>query len=145
MLKLRGRSPGELVLAGEAFFLLSCFRAALRLISVRRIIRFVTRGSASGDTSLSSEPDDRSIAEALRVRWAILAVTRHSPAKFVCFPQSLAAYLMLRRRGIRSTVVYGVARSPEGELIAHTWVTVGDRTVVGGEGADFFSPLERWT
>jgi hypothetical protein len=38
-----------------------------------------------------------------------------------------------------------VARSPEGELIAHTWLTLGDRIVLGGEGSGAFSALERWT
>jgi hypothetical protein len=42
--------------------------------------------------------------------------------------------------------VYGVARSPAGELIAHTWLTAGDeRAVVGGEGSETFQPIERWT
>jgi hypothetical protein len=41
-------------------------------------------------------------------------------------------------------VVYGVARSPEGELHAHAWLTVGNRVVLGGEAAPDFTPIERW-
>jgi len=65
--------------------------------------------------------------------------------EFVCFPQALAGYTMLRWRGVKSTVVYGVARSPEGELLAHTWLTVGERIVVGGEAAGEFTAVERWS
>ena len=39
---------------------------------------------------------------------------------------------MLRRRHIASKLFYGVAREAD-QLKAHTWVKVGDRTVVGGE------------
>lgn len=140
---LRRRTFGELLLACEAFALLAYFRLALRIMPVRRILRFVTGGGVSGSAP-SSQLDDRSLTQALRVRWAVLAVTRNSPARFVCFPQSLAAYVMLRRRGVPSTIVYGVARSPTGDLLAHTWLLAGDRTVVGGEGAEAFNPIERW-
>jgi hypothetical protein len=38
-----------------------------------------------------------------------------------------------------------VARSPEGELLAHTWLVVGDRMVLGGEAARDFTAVERWS
>ena len=72
------------------------------------------------------------------------AVTRHSVVEFVCFPQTLAAFLMLRRRGVPSTIVYGVGRSAEGTLIAHTWLEAGDRIVTGGEASAGFAAIERW-
>jgi hypothetical protein len=52
---------------------------------------------------------------------------------------------MLRWRGVPGTIVYGVARSPEGELTAHTWLTVGERIVLGGEAAGDFTAIERWS
>ena len=81
---------------------------------------------------------------AKRVQWAVSAAARHSPVDFVCFPQALAGYTMLRRRSVPSTLVYGVARSAEGELAAHTWLMVGDRMVLGGEAAQEFTAIERW-
>jgi hypothetical protein len=65
--------------------------------------------------------------------------------EFVCFPQTLAGYVMLRRRGVPSTMVYGVARANGADLIAHTWLMVGEKIVTGGEGAEEFCPLERWS
>jgi hypothetical protein len=88
--------------------------------------------------------EEHSIEIARRVRWAVEAVARHSPIAFVCFPQTLAGYTMLRRRGVPSTMVYGVARSAAGKLTAHTWLLVGDRVVLGGEGSVQFTPVERW-
>ncbi|GAC1414462.1 MAG: lasso peptide biosynthesis B2 protein [Acidobacteriaceae bacterium] len=143
--RLARRTPAEWLLAGEAFVLLSLFRVALRMVSVRRIITTLCRGRAP-DAVQAGAPIEAATREvALRIRWAIESVSRNSPARFVCFPQSLAGYLMLRRRGVPSTIVYGVARSDAGALIAHTWLTVGDRTVVGGEGSEAFSPIERWS
>jgi hypothetical protein len=138
------RSFGEVLLAAEALVLLFVFRAALAVFPVRRILQVLTRPRAWADEPATSV-DGQEIAIAVRIRWAVLAATRNGPARFVCFPQSLAAYAMLRRRGVASTIVYGVARSPEGALIAHTWLMAGGRTVVGGEGSDAFTPIERWS
>src|SRR6202020_578821 len=75
-----------------------------------------------------------------RVEWWINAVGRNPPPPFVCFPRSLAAYFMLRRRHIASKLFYGVARERD-RLTAHTWVKVGDRTVVGGDVESQFTVL----
>ena len=141
--QLRHRRPSELALGAEAFVLLAIFRACLAFVPVRRIVRTVTHGTASPPQPAPIDPSALPIA--LRVRWAVEAVSRNAPARFVCFPQSLAGYVMLRRRRVPSTIVYGVARSPEGKLIAHTWLTLGDRIVLGGAGSDAYTPVERWT
>jgi hypothetical protein len=153
------RRPTELLLAAEAMLLLASFRVCLVVVPVRRIIRMITRGPAvdgnNGEVGMgASEAQEKNAAEraaeeqsveiARRVRWAVEAVARRSPIAFVCFPQTLAGYTMLRRRGVQSTMIYGVARSAGGELIAHTWLMVGERCVLGGEGAGEFTAVERW-
>jgi hypothetical protein len=139
------RRPAHLLLAAEAFFLLAIFRIALAIFPVRRILRTITHSQTTTEPLPESTPDEPILAQALRVRWAVEAVTRNSAARFVCFPQTLAGYTMLRRRKVPSTMVYGVTRSDLGELIAHTWLTVGDRIVLGGEGSSAFTPVDRWT
>ena len=144
--KIARRSPADLLLATEAFLLLAFFRVCLVVVSVRRIIRTVTGGrTKSLSQAIPEAPaSDADVAQALRIRWAVEAATRNSAARFVCFPQTLAGYTMLRMRRVPSTMVYGVTRSSEGELIAHTWLTIGDRVVLGGEGSGQFTPVERW-
>jgi hypothetical protein len=145
------RTPAETLLAIEAFLLLAVFRACLALVPVRRILRAITHTRSEAPTDSAPQiateesPAGRDLAQALRVRWAVEAATRNSAAKFVCFPQTLAGYTMLRLRRVPSAMVYGVARSPEGELIAHTWLTLGDRIVLGGEGSNAFTPVDRWS
>jgi hypothetical protein len=142
------RRPSELLLAAEALLLLVFFRVCLVVVPVHRIILTITRGPAvkDADEETAAKNDAERTAEeiARRVRWAVEAIARHSPIAFVCFPQTLAGYTMLRRRGVASTMVYGVARSPVNKLTAHTWLMMGDRVVLGGEGSAQFTPVERW-
>jgi hypothetical protein len=141
--KIARRGPANLLLAAEALVLLVMFRICLALIPVRRIIKAITPNQATKPADVTAS--DRDLEFARRVQWAVSAVARHSFVEFVCFPQTLTAYILLRWRKVPSTMVYGVARSPEGELIAHTWLEVGDGIVTGGEGAARFTPVERWS
>ena len=132
-------------MAAESLVLLAAFRIALAIWPVRRIMSAVSgRGSGSRSESVA-DPAEQSRVIARRVEWAVRAAARHSPVEFVCFPQALAGYAMLRRRRIPSTLVYGVARSESGELLAHTWLTVGEDVVLGGEVAAEFTAIERWS
>ena len=61
-------------------------------------------------------------------------VVRHLPFRARCLPQAMAAQWMLRRRGVRSTLVFGVRRGIEQDrpLDFHAWLMVGEECVVGG-------------
>jgi hypothetical protein len=48
---------------------------------------------------------------------------------------------MLRRRGIRSIMHYGVRRSADRQMRAHTWLEVDHRMLLGGESAMLFAPI----
>lgn len=124
--------PADLLLLAEAFLLLTAAWLALKRVPLSRLARWLRSPAPSFRMSAAEQT-------AIRVRWAILAVARRLPGTFVCFPQSLAAYAMLRRRGIPSVLCYGVNRSPANELRAHTWLKVGELTVVGGEAAPEFT------
>ena len=145
-LKLAHRTLGDLLLATEALLLLSLFRACLTLFPVRHILGAITANRSAGvNADATPVQQATAIARALRVRWAIEAVTRNSIARFVCLPQALAGYTMLRLRRIPGTMVFGVARSPAGQLIAHTWLlTLGERIVLGGNGSAAFTPISHW-
>src|SRR5437868_2739662 len=124
------RGLTDWMLAAEALVLLAGFRVALAVVPVRRIIGAIARGKPNEAAAADDTSQTRLTTR--RVQWAVSAAARHSVVEFVCFPQALAGYTMLRRRGVPSTLVYGVARSAEGNLLAHTWLTVSDQTVLGG-------------
>jgi hypothetical protein len=124
----------DIALAIEAVCMLTFFRVALNFLPVQRLTAWM--GKAAQSSLAQGEP-----AQTLRrIEWSIDAVVRHVPFTFVCFPQCLAAYFMLRRRHIASKLFYGVTRDAD-QLKAHTWVKVGDRTVVGGELESRFTVL----
>lgn len=128
-------SPADAALLAEATALLLFFRIALRFFSVQRLTAWMG-GRAAGEL-----PDGVRRRQIIRrVEWAVGAIVRHAPWTFVCFPQSLTAYFMLRRRRVGSKLFYGVTREEKG-LSAHTWIKVGERTVVGGEAEPRFTVL----
>jgi hypothetical protein len=118
----------------EAFATLLAARSSLVLLPVRWIFRWLESPPRHPTASDGSE-----IVE--EIRWAVLTVARYGPLSFVCFPQALAAHAMLRRRGIRSIMHYGVRRSADRQMRAHTWLEVDHRMLLGGESAMLFAPI----
>jgi hypothetical protein len=134
--RIKGRAPADIALAAEAACMLTFFRAALNFLPTQRLTMWMDRYDRKRP-SISPTKARETIG---RVQWSIDAAARHAPLTFVCFPRSLAAYFMLRRRHIASKLFYGVAREAD-QLTAHTWVKVGDCTVVGGESESQFTVL----
>jgi hypothetical protein len=95
----------------------------------------VSRFSADGSAPMarSADPDARAVAIALR-RGA-----RRLPWHSSCLARALAGRMMLARRRIPSTIVFGVAGG--GQLRAHAWLVAGDGMVCGGREADAFTPI----
>ena len=81
------------------------------------------------------------VYEVGRVRWAIITIAARLPWRALCFQQSLAAQLMLRRRGIFSVLYYGAAQDDRSGLHAHVWLRDGNVDVIGGEIASRFAIL----
>jgi hypothetical protein len=125
------------LLTAEAALYLVAARTALSLLPLRKILERLQRPS-------STPPPPESNLVIQQVRWAVVAVSRHAPVRFVCFPQALAAHAMLRHRGIPSRLHYGVRRSADGRLRAHTWLEAGGETMLGGESSPLFSRIQAW-
>lgn len=62
---------------------------------------------------------------------AVSAAANRLPWRPVCLPQALAAGLMLRWRGHRPELCFGVKRAA-GTLDAHAWLTLDGGIVCGG-------------
>ncbi len=128
---LRGLSGREWSLLIEAGLLLAGASAAIALLPFARVGRL-----ASGRDAALMPPDEAAVIA--EFRWAITAVARRVPFRAKCFEQGLAAQWMLRRRGIASTLFYGIARDRDRALSAHVWVRSGAFDVVGCDNiADF--------
>ena len=61
------------------------------------------------------------------------------PWRAKCFESALCLRTMLRRRGIASTLHYGIGAEKSGALNAHVWLSVGGEVLIGGENAAEFA------
>ena len=77
----------------------------------------------------------RAMRTARRVTGIVRKVTAHAPFRAVCLPRAMAAQWMLRRRGVRSRLDFGVRRSEDDTLEFHAWLSVAGETVMGGREA----------
>lgn len=123
----------------EAAVALTVVGAALRFIPFRLVAKL-----AGAPRQASSPKADARDPAAAAVGRAVAAAARRLPWQPVCLPQALAAALMLRCRGVRSQVCFGVRRE-EGGIKAHAWLVLEDRfgggVVCGGGFGDNFTPI----
>ena len=130
--------------------------AALALLQAWLLVRFVP--ARLWARLLDTEPEARLGADigpvAVRreqqrlrvpskVGRAVEKVARHLPFRARCLAQSMAAQRILRRRGIRSVLVFGARRNAEknASLEFHAWLMVGGECVVGGSEIGSYSPF----
>lgn len=77
-------------------------------------------------------------------------VARAMPFRSRCLQQAIAVQRMLRRRGVRATVVLGVSRraddrrAPRQGSAAHAWVTVGKRVINGDTNLANYTVVARF-
>lgn len=127
---LRLSSKDHLLLI-EAASVVAAVRVGLWLLPFR-VLNRITTGWAKERRATYQ-------ADAARVGWSIRNASRCIPAAS-CLTQALAAKVLLGRRGIEAKVHIGVSRSND-QFEAHAWVTSAGHIVVGGRGAEKFTPL----
>lgn len=136
--KIRRRAA-KIYLFGEAVGWLAWAGILIRCLPFKRLTGYLTPPVSS-----VSKANDK-VSE--QVRWAVKAAAKRVFWRAVCFHQGIAAQRMLCRRGIRAELCYGVRHKPgvETGMEAHVWVVAEDRIVVGGETADAFSEIARFS
>ncbi len=136
--KLHALSGADAVALAEAIVLLGLAAPLIRLVPFRTI-------AAAMSTPIGSARHDAAVIAATveRVAWAVDRSAKRVPTRALCFERGLAAHRMLRRRGIDSTLVYGVAPgdSDGSALRAHVWVHVDSVEVTGGGDLTGYAPL----
>jgi hypothetical protein len=132
--RVRPRLADGLILA-EALATLVLASMAIALLPFHRVAAFASR-PGRGTTRTDS-------GTVRRARSAVIGWSRRVPWRAVCFQKGLALHWMLRRRGIRSVLLYGVRQDGD-ELAAHVWIDVDGETVIGGEEAPTFTCLARF-
>ena len=116
----------------KKIFLLRCLlvvatvRIGLSVINFNRLRKFTLAPSATGRVDIDYLK---------RVSWGISRASAHVPGA-TCLTQALAGQFLLSRRGIASTIRFGVDRRSHKELRAHAWLISGGYVVLGGQAHD---------
>jgi hypothetical protein len=122
-------SVADKVLLLEALVLLALARMAVLLLPFRWVAR------ALGKPKLQT-PEERQVSANVgrirRVSAVVHKTSRNVPWTSKCLDQALAAKIMLARRGIPTTIYFGVNNDEQGNLAAHAWLRCGTLYVTGG-------------
>lgn len=138
--RLRQLSPAHRRLLIETALQLGLARLALRVLPFRWLVWWFQRPARRPE--LQGEARRLACQE---VRLAIFYTNQWLELNAVCFPRSIAAQTMLRRRGVSTTLYYGAATlSDQGKLVAHVWLQDGDVGIVAHENISQFQILARY-
>jgi hypothetical protein len=145
MTRARALSPAQRYLFLEAIVWLGLLRAATLALPYRRVaalLRLTQSGALDGP---AVAPSGRGPGGARRqagvTGWALAAAAARTPWHSTCLVQSLAGYVILRRRGVPSVVYLGVAKDPAGDFMAHSWLRAGDVIVTGRGGHQRYAAI----
>jgi hypothetical protein len=93
-----------------------------------------------GPSSAGVLPAPASLRRARDVARRISRIAPRFPGRTTCLVRALAGWLLLRRRGIRAAIRFGVRKTSTG-IDAHAWLLMGEEILLGGEEAIGFSPM----
>ena len=132
---------GELEGADKWLFLRAvAWLAAARVMLIVMSFQRLSGRLAAGDTA-SSEPPDQEYLR--RVSFAVAAAANNVPWRSDCFPQAIAARILLSRHGYDSTIHLGVEKTPPDAIAGHAWLTCGGIVVTGGADLDRYTEVHR--
>ena len=109
----------------RAVFWLAIVRIILLVMPFRRL--FENQAIEPRGATIDADPEF-----IRRVTYAVGAAANNVPWGSDCFPQTIAARMLLKRQGYESIVHIGVERVGEDVLNGHAWLTCGDVIVTGG-------------
>ena len=122
LLKFWSSTRREKLLLCEAIILLSLSSLCIKIIPFKRIYSFLQRRFAYVNidgyeiSNCVGDTIERTVSRAVNgLAWENL-----------CLPQSIATFIMLRRRGIPAVLLTGVKVLKDSSLSAHAWVNTGD-------------------
>ena len=122
----------------EAALLLLLSYLGVKTIPFRYIDDFLRAGWNNNAWAARDSVDDVKLTRRSLARVSIML-----PLKDLCLSQSIAAFIMLRRRGIPVTIVAGVRSSEDSSLHAHAWIETGLGEPNASSDNSVFTPVLR--
>lgn len=118
----------------QAFVLSGYVRFLMLFISFNKYAkRMGVRGKES-----QSEVDNEIMEIAVHITKIVKTTCAYTKWESKCMVQALTSKWMLKRRGINSTIYFGIKKDEEGKLKAHAWLRVGNKILTGIHGHKTF-------
>jgi hypothetical protein len=109
----------------QSFFLVWMIRICLWVISYKKLSDWLFRFNSKGSSQDGKWEVIKEVSNAVRL------VSRFVPSA-TCLIQALAVRTLLRLRGQNSKLQIGVTRDENQKFLAHAWIEVEGRVVIGG-------------
>ncbi len=93
---------------------------------------YIPEGVKNTSAVIRNEPsqDCKTIAAVIN------GLASRTPWRSTCLVKVIAAHSMLARRDIPHSLHFGVHKNASEKFIAHAWLSVGDKVIIGGENLD---------
>jgi hypothetical protein len=108
------------------------FLALARMAVLYLPFRWVAAVLGKPEAQTPEHDDLANLRGIRRIASMVRRTSRNVPWTSKCLDQAIAAKILLRRRGIATTVYFGVKNDESGELDAHAWLRSGTCYVTGG-------------
>ena len=122
------------------WLLLNLCRLLISGLSFRRLASLL--GVAYGSHACIPLVTETQRLRASKIGQVVRLAARYVPWGANCYPQALAACLLLVLHRVPYCLCFGVARGPQGSRFsAHAWTAAGNVKVVGGESFSRFAVI----
>lgn len=135
-------SPFEQAWFGPVWLLLGLSRLAILTVSFRRLAPLL--GHRTKNPVVVPLVTEAERARARRIGRIVRLAARHTPWTSNCFPQAIAARVLLGLHGVPYALYFGLSNEGGGKtrLMAHAWVCAGPVAATGGNGFRQFTVVE---
>lgn len=123
----------------EAGTLFLISNLCVKTIAFRHIHRFLRACRSDRKQNAPACGDDIKL-----VNLSLSRIANLLPWKSLCLSRSIAAVIMLRRRGIPAAIIAGVKFTEDSSLHAHAWVLIGNGAPNEISETSEFTPVVRF-
>ena len=125
----------------EVVFWLAVSGLSVRMLPFRLVARILGKHMAQSEAKY----DQDTLKKVQSVISAVTVAGRHVPWECKCLVQAITGKMVLKRKGIQSTLFLGIAKQNPVELSAHAWLKVDQWVVLGGGGLEKYAVVSTFS
>lgn len=118
----------------KAVFISAVVRATLLFLPFKKVLSWL--GEPNKETA--QDTTAAYTAYAHKVKTALWLCNKYTPWKTECYVQALTARILLRRKGVPSTIYIGFRKNSDNQYEGHAWLRTGGIIVTGNKKLSAF-------